>query len=123
MEPRFRNYLVLAAVLFIGLATAMAVYVARPGQRDANQPPDASKVVGLVVRVDSEGLTDVRSFALRADGDSDILFSLERLQNGAQFPPGHLVEHQASSQPIVVWYEADGGIYYALWLADAEQTG
>jgi hypothetical protein len=123
MEPRFRNYLVLAAVLFIGLATAMAVYVGRPGTRDPNQPPDATQVVGVIVRVDSEGLTDVRGFGLRTDADADMQFSLERLQNGAEFAPGHLVEHQASSQPVVVWFESDGGINYALWLADAEQSG
>ncbi len=86
MEPRFRNYLVLAAVLFIGLATAMAVYVGRPGTRDPDQPPDATQVVGVIVRVDSEGLTDVRGFGLRTDADADMQFSLERLQNGADVP-------------------------------------
>ncbi len=118
--------LILAAVLFIGLATAVSVYVSGVGgtkPRDPNQPPDATRVTGLVVGVQSEGLTDVRSFSLRTDGDTDMLFSLERLQNGAMFPPGHLVEHQAASEPIMVWYEADGGINYALWLADAEQSG
>ena len=77
----------------------------------------------MIVRVDSEGLTDVRGFGLRTDADADMQFSLERLQNGADFAPGHLVEHQASSQPVVVWFESDGGINYALWLADAEQSG
>ena len=123
MEPRFRNYLVLVVVLVIGLATAMAVFVGGFGQTDPNKPPDAPQAVGLVVGVDSEGLTDVRGFTLRTGADPDMVFVLDRLRNAADFPPGHLVEHQASSAPIIGWYVTDDGVNYALWLADAEQTG
>lgn len=123
MEPRFRNYLVLILVLFVGLATAMTVYVSGAGRRDPDSPPDGNQIVGIVVQVESEGLTDVKGFSLRADSDNDMLFELSKLQNGAVFPPGHLTEHQASSQPIRVWFKTEGGINYALWLEDAEQQG
>ena len=126
MEPRFRNNLVLIVVLVIGLATATAIYlggIGGIGQRDPNRPPDATQAVGVIVQVQSEGLTNVRGFSLRTDSDTDMVFSLDKLQNGAQFPPGHLVEHQASSTPVRVWFTTEGGINYALWLDDAEQTG
>ena len=51
-----------------------------------------------------------------------MTFSLERLENGATFPPGHLVEHQASASPVRVWYRADGGVLYAIRLEDAEPS-
>jgi hypothetical protein len=41
------------------------------------------------------------------------------LENGAQFAPGHLVEHQASGQPVRVWYQTDGGANVAIRLEDA----
>ncbi len=123
MEPRFRNNLVLIVVLVIGLAVAATVYFSGAGRRDPNQPPDAPIVQGVVIKVDSAGLTDVRSFTIRTSGDTNTVFDLSKLQNGAQFAPGHLVEHQASSTPIRVWFRTDGGINYALWLEDAGQQG
>jgi hypothetical protein len=124
VETRFRNYLVLVVVLIIGLATAGAVIVGGVGRSDPNQPPaDANQVVGVVVGVDSKGLTDVQSFTLRTTSDTNMVFALDKLQNGATFAPGHLVEHQASSTPIQVWYRTQDGINYAVWMADAGQTG
>ena len=123
MEPRFRNYLVLVVVLVIGLATASAVYVSGAGRRDPNQPPNSDRIVGVVVGVDSKGLTNVIGFTLRTTADTNMVFLVDTLENGVDFPPGHLVEHQASSSPIQVWYRTENGINHALWLVDAEQTG
>ena len=120
MDPRSRNNLVLIVVLVVGLAIAAMVYFSGAGRRDPDRPPDAKQVVGVVVQVQSEGLTHVKSFALRIDSDTDMLFVLDQLQNGAKFAPGHLVEHQASSTPLRVWFRTDGGINYALWLEDTE---
>lgn len=123
MEPRFRNYLVLVVVLVIGLGTATAVYVNGAGRRDPNQPPNADHVVGVVVKVESKGLTNVVGFTLRTTADKNMVFLVDTLENGVAFPPGHLVEHQAASSPIQVWYRTDNGINHALWMIDAEQTG
>ena len=123
MEPRFRNYLVLIVVLVIGLATATALAMGGFGRRDPNQPPDAPAVIGVVLKVDSKGLTNVVSFTLRTGSDQSMVFDLSKLENSAAFPPGHLVEHQASSMPIQVWYKTQDGVNYALWLQDAPETG
>ena len=124
MEPRFRNNVVLIVVLLIGLATAAAIFVGGAGRRDPNQPPtDANQIGGVIVGVESKGLTDVRSFTVRTTADTNMVFVLDKLENGAVFPPGHLVEHQASSTPIQVWFRTQDGVNYAVWLADGEQTG
>ena len=123
MEPKFRNYLVLIVVLIIGLATATALAMGGFGRRDPNQPPDAPAVIGVVVKVDSKGLTNVISFTVRTDANTNMVFDLSKLENGPAFPPGHLVEHQASSMPIQVWYKTQDGVNYALWLQDAPETG
>jgi hypothetical protein len=122
MDPRTRNYFVLIIVLVIGLATATAI-VLGSGRGDQNAPPNAEQVTGVIVKVESEGLTDVRGFTIRTDGNVDMVFVLDRLENGVAFPPGHLVEHQAASSPIRVWYRTEGSVNYAIRLEDADETG
>ena len=41
------------------------------------------------------------------------------LENGTEFPPGHLVEHQATAQPVRVWYRTENGARVAVRLEDA----
>jgi len=122
MDVRTRNYFVLAIVLIVGLTAATVVVLGRTALGDQG-PLNSEQVVGIVVRVDSAGLTKVHGFALRTDSDTDMVFVLDKLENGAEFPPGHLVEHQASSSPIRVWYRTEGGVNYAIRLQDADQTG
>jgi len=122
MDVRTRNYFVLAIVLIVGLTAATVVVLGRTALGDQG-PLNSEQVVGIVVRVDSAGLTKVHGFALRTDADTDMVFVLDKLENGAEFPPGHLVEHQASSSPIRVWYRTEGGVNYAIRLQDADQTG
>jgi hypothetical protein len=123
MDPRTRNYFVLVIVLVVGLTAAAAVVLGGAGRGDPNTPPNAEQVTGVIVNVESEGLTDVRGFTIRTDGNVDMAFVLDRLENGVDFPPGHLVEHQAASSPIRVWYRTEGGVNYAIRLEDADQTG
>ena len=61
-------------------------------------------MTGVIVGVDSEGLDQVRGFSLRTDDGVTLAFTIGALENGAAFPPGHLVEHQATAQPVRVWY-------------------
>jgi DNA-binding LytR/AlgR family response regulator len=120
MDPRTRNVFVGILVFVIGLAAATAVLL---GQTTTPTPPPGADVVdGVIVAVDSAGLTDVKGFDLRATDGTTKTFSLERLENGAAFPPGHLVEHQASASPVRVWYTSDGGVLYAIRLDDATPT-
>jgi hypothetical protein len=82
-------------------------------------PPGTTAIAGVIVAVDSAGLGSVRSFTLRRAGGETIEFRLDRLANAAEFPPGHLAEHQASAEPVRVWSIESGGAHYAIVLEDA----
>ena len=73
----------------------------------------------MVVAVDSAGLGDVAGFTLRRPGGELVEFSLRDLENGTQFPPGHLAEHQATAEPVRVWYRTEGPDRLAIRLEDA----
>ena len=120
MDPRTRNIFAGILVLVIGLTATAAILLGQT--RTPTPPPEAEAVEGIVISVDSAGLTDVKGFELRATDGAVLAFSLERLDNGATFPPGHLVEHQASAQPVRVWFTSDGGVLYAIVLEDAEPS-
>jgi hypothetical protein len=74
---------------------------------------------GVVVDVDATSLTDVTAFTIRVPDGGEIRFRIDRLENGAEFPPGHLQEHVATSQPVVVFYRDEGGERVAYRLEDA----
>ncbi len=38
----------------------------------------------------------------------EISFRIGVLENGAEFPPGHLAEHLASSTPVRVFFRVEG---------------
>jgi hypothetical protein len=82
-------------------------------------PSGTSVATGIVVAVDSHGLGDVRGFTLREPGGNLLEFSLRALQNGTQFAPGHLAEHQATAQPVRVEYRMEGTERLAIRLDDA----
>ena len=46
--------------------------------------------------VESAGLDQVKGFTLRTNDGETIAFMLGPLENGDEFPPGHLKEHQAA---------------------------
>lgn len=99
-------------LLVAALALGAIVYalVFRPGEETA---------VGVVVAVDARALDDVRGFTLRTDDARTIAFRIDALENGAEFPPGHLLEHQATSQRVEVWYRAEGAELVAFRIEDA----
>jgi len=120
VDPRTRRLFL--AVLGIVVAVAAMTAVVSGGATTtpvATPPPDAAQLVGVIVRVDAASLTDVRGFTLRTEDGATVPFKLGALQNGAQFPPGHLVEHQATAQPVRVWYLTTGGDKVAIRLEDA----
>jgi hypothetical protein len=73
---------------------------------------------GLVVAVDASGLTDVRGFTLRTADGRTVDFRIGVLENGAEFPPGHLLEHKATGVRIVVTYRQENGELVAVRLDD-----
>jgi hypothetical protein len=102
----------LAAVvaMVVGLAVTLSL---------ARSPGATSDVTGVVVAVDSQGLGNVRGFTLRLAGGEQLVFSLRALENGTQFAPGHLAEHQATAAPVRVTYRMEGTERLAIRLEDA----
>ena len=48
-----------------------------------------------------------------------LTFRLGTLDNGVQFPPGHLHEHLATASPVRVFFRVDGGQLVVYHLEDA----
>jgi hypothetical protein len=119
VDRRTRNLFLLALVVVIGLTGAAAFLLGGTSLRDPEAPKDAQAVVGVIVGVDSAGLDRVNGFTLRTTDQGSLVFTMGDLENGAEFPPGHLVEHQATAQPVRVWYRTEGTEKVAIRLEDA----
>ena len=119
MDRRTRNLFVLALVAVIVLTGAAAFLLGGSSRRDPGAPANATAAVGVIVGVESEGLDKVRGFNLRTTDQGTLAFVIGDLENGVEFPPGHLVEHQATAQPIRVWYRTEGDVRVAIRLEDA----
>jgi hypothetical protein len=78
-----------------------------------------SPVDGVVILVDAASLSDVRGFTIRTSEGSAATFVLGPLENAAEFSPSHLVEHQASSEPVRVWFRTESGQRLVYRLEDA----
>jgi hypothetical protein len=80
----------------------------------------ASPVAGVLVKIDSQGLTKVRGFTLRTESGEELPFTLGTLENGAEFPPGHLAEHMSTSSPVRVFFRDEGGKLVVYRIEDGE---
>ena len=119
MDRRTRNLFLVALVVVIGLTAAAALLLGGSAVRDPDAPPGAVSAVGVIVGVESEGLDRVAGFDLRTTDQGTLTFVIGALENGAEFPPGHLVEHQSTAQPVRVWYRTEDGVRVAVRLEDA----
>jgi len=108
----------LLAAIVIGTAVA-AILLSETRTADPDAPAGTTDMTGVVVGVEGQGLGDVRGFTLRIAGGELIEFSLRAVENGTEFPPGHLAEHQATSEPIRVWFRTSGTERLAIRLEDA----
>jgi hypothetical protein len=118
MDRRSRNAFALILIVVIGVAAA-SVFVLNGAATGSMGPAGSETAVGVIVRVESEGLDQVTGFDLRTIDQGTLEFRIGVLENGAQFPPGHLVEHQASAVPVKVWYRRQDGARVAVRLEDA----
>ena len=120
MDRRTRNLFALVLVLVIAVTGGAALLLSdvRPAPIDPSTPADGSFITGVVVNVDSRSLTDVRSFRLR-QGSVTFHFIVGELENAAEFPPGHLLEHQATAQPVRAYYRLEGDERVVYRLEDA----
>ncbi len=92
---------------------------AAPPTSPAATAVPSSPVVGVVLKVDSAGLDKVSGFTLRTGAGQTVVFSIGILENGAQFPPGHLAEHLATAVPVRAWFRDDGGKLVVYRIEDA----
>jgi hypothetical protein len=99
------------AVAVAAVAVVVLVVLAQAG--------DQRQSIGIVIDVDAAGLTEVRGFTLRTDAGEELDYRLGSLENGAEFPPGHLVEHVATAEPVLVFYREEGGDRVAYRIEDA----
>ena len=115
MDRGTRN-LFLAALAVVVAAVAVAAYASQGS--NGGRPPGPT-VDGVVIQVESTGLTSVNGFTLLTADGRQLRFGLAELRNGSVFPPGHLPEHVATAAPVRVWYRETSGGFEALWLEDA----
>jgi hypothetical protein len=115
MDRRTRSIFVIGLLVLVG-AFGVATYL-------LNADPDGSttteSAIGVIVGVRSEGLDQVRGFDLRTGDGGTVEFVIGDLENGSTFPPGHLVEHQATGQPVRVSFVMDGATKVAIRIEDA----
>lgn len=122
--PRGQRRVFLIALAFVAvLLVGFYVLVGATGVCACSPPPTPgvrSPVDGVIVSVDSAGLGDVRGFTLQPlGGGFRFSFVLGALENATEFSPSHLAEHQASSQPVRVWFRTADGIHTVYRLEDA----
>ncbi len=101
-----------------GATSAPSTAPANPTAPGTPAVPD-SPVTGVVISVDSAGLADVRGFALRTFDGVVVDLTIGRLENGAEFPPGHLAEHIATLDPVRVFFRNEGGRLVVYRIEDA----
>lgn len=79
----------------------------------------ASPVTGVLTDITSAGLSQVSAFRIRLDDGTELSFRIGVLENGAEFPPGHLAEHLASSAPVRVFFRVEGADLVVYRIEDA----
>ena len=115
MDRRTRNAFLLALGIVVVLAGGATLL-------RATQPissSTAASLVGVVVGIDTAGLDQVRGFDVRTPEGATVTFAMGDLENGAEFPPGHLGEHQATAEPVRVFYREEGETKIAIRIDDA----
>jgi hypothetical protein len=113
----------LPAVVAAAMSLAGCLSPASSTTASANPTPDVtSPVEGVIVAVDASSLSDVRGFTLRPTNvPFSFAFKLGTLENGADFPPSHLAEHQVTSEPVRVHFRLENGERVVFRLEDAPQ--
>jgi hypothetical protein len=101
-----------AALVVLGLALVTAVVAV--GCEPALQTDS-----GIVTSVDSPSIGVVDGFELQARDGRRLVFDTSGLAFHPEFPPTHLIEHQALAQPITVTYRTEGDRLVVVRLDDA----
>jgi hypothetical protein len=104
--------------LCAGLVLVALAVSACGSDGDGNGTADApDRVQGVILHIEAERLDRIESFTLKSGDDTyRILIDADR---DYEFNLGHLHEHLASSEPVVVDLEARGDELYAVTIEDA----
>jgi hypothetical protein len=119
VDRRTRNLFAVVLVIVIAITGGAAILLSNTSVLDPDGSPATTSVAGVIVAIDGSGLSDVRGFTLRRPGGETLEFRIGELENGNEFPPGHLAEHQATAEPVVVYYRVEGNERFAIRLEDA----
>jgi len=114
-----RRGAVIAVLGCLIAACGAAGSAASPSAPAASGAFPSSPVEGVVTHVESGGLDKVSEFTIRTAGGTLLTFEIGPLENGDEFPPGHLTEHQATSEPVRVSFTVTGDRLVATRLEDA----
>lgn len=101
-----------------GLGPSASISSSAGPADSASAVPD-SPAAGIIASIDSAGLDQVRGFRLRTSDGQVLTFVIGTLENGAEFPPGHLAEHFATASPILVYFRLQGGQLVVYRIEDA----
>jgi hypothetical protein len=132
MDAGTRRLFVAAIVLIVALTGGAALLLGEPGGAASPAPSSggsavpstgsavvpSSPLTGVIVAVDSRGLDDVRALTLRTDDGAVLVFDLREVRSTATFPLGHLAEHQATADPVVVTFRVEDGVLVATAIDD-----
>ena len=109
MRPRAARAIVILALVASAVGGCGAIDVATTtAPPPGSLAPLVSPVTGVLTHIDSQGLSKVTGFVLRTPDGRETTFEIGILENGDQFPPGHLAEHMANTSPVKVWFRDDG---------------
>ena len=121
MDRSTRKLFVASFAVVFAITAAAVLIFGGVGRNSPDATPDLPSAIGVIVAVDSAGLSSVKSFTLRQADGSTLIFDLAKQENAVQFPAGHLQQHLATARLTQVWYRDEGGALYAIRLADAPQ--
>ena len=118
MDRRTRNLFALVLIVVVAITGGAALLLSDTRLLDPDDVGGGTYMVGVIVGVDAQSITEVRGFRLRRGDGVVVEFRLGELENADQFPPGHLAEHQATAQPVRVYYRQEGDERFAVRLED-----
>jgi hypothetical protein len=98
----------LVALLLAALLAGACGDTGSPTSPPGSFLPLVSPVTGVLTHIESQGLSKVTAFTLRTADGRETRFEIGILENGDQFPPGHLAEHMANASPVRVYFRDDG---------------
>jgi hypothetical protein len=108
-------------VALIAVAIASYAQFGRPAPSPTPRLPP-SPIVGVVVLVDQESLSEVSSFDVRTPGGTTVTLDWGPIDNAVEFSPSHLATHMATGVPIRAYYRLQGGRPVVYHLEDAEAS-